>query len=70
MRSLLSYRAKSFSEALQIGAECYHALKGIVKNEFGIDATNVGDEGGFAPPVTGGDHALKMIDEAVKKAGH
>ena len=33
----------------QAGAEVYHALKGIIKKKYGQDATNVGDEGGFAP---------------------
>ena len=42
--------ASSFKEAMRIGCECYHALKGIIKKKFGGDATSVGDEGGFAPP--------------------
>merc|ERR1719157_137716 len=42
--------AKSFKEAVRIGAECYHTPKGIIKKKFGGDATSVGDEGGFAPP--------------------
>jgi len=42
--------AATFSEAMQIGAECYHTLKGIIKKKFGGDATLIGDEGGFAPP--------------------
>merc|ERR1712134_182390 len=42
--------ASTFKEACQIGCECYHTLKGILKKKFGGDATLVGDEGGFAPP--------------------
>jgi len=42
--------AETFKEAMQIGCECYHTLKGIIKKKFGGDATLIGDEGGFAPP--------------------
>lgn len=50
--------AKSFSEALRIGAEVYHNLMKIIKKKYGLNATNVGDEGGFAPDVENGDYAL------------
>merc|ERR1719454_523130 len=43
--------AKTFKEAIRVGAECYHTLKGIIKKKFGGDATLIGDEGGFAPPI-------------------
>ncbi|KAL0087625.1 enolase [Phycomyces blakesleeanus] len=43
--------AKSFSEAMKIGSEVYHVLKGVIKAKYGQDATNVGDEGGFAPNI-------------------
>ena len=43
--------ASSFSEALRIGAEVYHNLKSVIKKKYGQDATNVGDEGGFAPNI-------------------
>ena len=36
---------------MQIGAEVYHTLKGVIKKQYGQDATNVGDEGGFAPNI-------------------
>jgi len=42
--------AETFKEAMRIGCECYHTLKGIIKKKFGGDATLIGDEGGFAPP--------------------
>jgi enolase len=48
---LLPTGAKSFSEALQFGTEVYHALKSVIKKKYGLDATNVGDEGGFAPSI-------------------
>jgi len=60
--------AATFKEAIQIGAECYHTLKGIIKKKFGGDATLIGDEGGFAPPcdARGG---VELISEAIEKAG-
>lgn len=61
--------AESFKEAMRIGAECYHTLKGIIKKKFGGDATLIGDEGGFAPPcdAKGG---VELIMEAIEKAGY
>lgn len=38
-------------EALRIGSELYHTLKGVIQEKYGQDATNVGDEGGFAPNI-------------------
>ena len=40
-----------FREALRIGSELYHTLKGVIQDKYGQDATNVGDEGGFAPNI-------------------
>ena len=48
---LLPVGASSFREALQLGAEVYHNLKNVIKEKYGLDATNVGDEGGFAPNI-------------------
>merc|ERR1719198_400860 len=61
--------ADTFKEAIRIGCECYHTLKGIIKKKFGGDATLVGDEGGFAPPcdAKGG---VDLIIEAIEKAGY
>jgi len=60
--------AATFSEAMQIGAECYHTLKGIIKKKFGGDATLIGDEGGFAPPCNARE-GVTLIMEAIEKAG-
>jgi len=60
--------AKTFKEALRMGAEIYHALKGVLK-EKGL-ATGVGDEGGFAPNLASNEDAIKVILEAVEKAGY
>merc|ERR1719403_311039 len=46
---ILPTGASSFKEAVRIGAEVYHNLKAVIKSKYGQDATNVGDEGGFAP---------------------
>ncbi|MBW2980178.1 phosphopyruvate hydratase [Candidatus Woesearchaeota archaeon] len=62
--------AKSFSEALRMGAEVYHALKSTIKKKYGINAVNVGDEGGFAPPVAKIDEPMKLLLDAIGKAGH
>jgi len=61
--------ATSFKEAVRIGCECYHTLKGIIKKKFGGDATLIGDEGGFAPPcdARGG---VELVMEAIEKAGY
>jgi len=62
--------AKSFTEALKIGTETYHTLKKVINAKYGIDATNVGDEGGFAPNVSGAEESLEILTEAIKKAGY
>ena len=59
--------AESFSEALRIGAEVYHALKSVIKSK-GL-STGLGDEGGFAPEAESTKAALDLIIEAIKKAG-
>jgi enolase len=61
--------ASSFKEAMRIGCECYHTLKGIIKKKFGGDATLIGDEGGFAPPCDA-KQGVELIMEAIEKAGY
>lgn len=60
--------ASSFSEALRMGAEVYHALKAILKAK-GL-GTGVGDEGGFAPDLASNEEAIQVIVEAIEKAGY
>lgn len=48
---ILPTGASSFKEAMKIGSEVYHNLKAVIKKKYGQDATNVGDEGGFAPSI-------------------
>uniref|UniRef100_A0A831XE32 Enolase n=1 Tax=Geobacter metallireducens TaxID=28232 RepID=A0A831XE32_GEOME len=60
--------AGSFAEALRMGAEIFHALKGVLKGK-GYN-TAVGDEGGFAPNLKSNEEALEVIMEAIVKAGY
>ena len=59
--------APSFSEALRWGVECYHVLKGVLR-ERGL-STAVGDEGGFAPNLKSNEEAAQLLVEAIEKAG-
>jgi enolase len=60
--------AKTFSEALQVGAEIFHSLKRVL-NKKGL-STAVGDEGGFAPNLSSNADALTVIEEATEAAGY
>ena len=60
--------APTFREALRIGAEVFHELKGVLKKKG--YATSVGDEGGFAPNLRSNEEAIETILEAVTKAGY
>ena len=59
--------AASFAEAVRWGSECFHALKSILHDK-GL-ATDVGDEGGFAPEIGSGAEALELLVEAIRRAG-
>lgn len=60
--------AKSFSQALRMGSETFHTLKKVL-SEKGLN-TAVGDEGGFAPNLSSNEEAIKVIIEAIEKAGY
>jgi enolase len=60
--------AATFAEALRVGAEVFHALKGLL-HERGL-ATAVGDEGGFAPDLGSSEQAIEAVLEAAELAGH
>ncbi len=60
--------AASFSQALRMGTEIYHALKAAIKDK-GLN-TNVGDEGGFAPSLASNREALELILTAIDSAGY
>ncbi|CDS14531.1 Putative Enolase [Lichtheimia ramosa] len=67
---ILPTGAKSFSEAMKMGSEVYHTLKGVIKAKYGQDATNVGDEGGFAPNIQDNKEGLELLVTAIEKAGY
>jgi len=60
--------AENFSQAIQMGVEVFHNLKSVLK-KLGY-STNVGDEGGFAPNLKSNEEAVKVILEAIDKAGY
>jgi enolase len=65
---IVPFGAKSFAQAVQMGAETFHALKTILKQK-GL-STAVGDEGGFAPDLSSNEEALTFILEAIAAAGY
>jgi enolase len=62
--------AKTFSESLMYGAEIYHTLKKRLIGRYGKSAVNVGDEGGFAPPLERTDEALDILVSAIEERGY
>lgn len=67
---ILPTGASSFADAMKIGSEVYHSLKSVIKKKYGQDATNVGDEGGFAPNIQDNAEGLELLKEAIAKAGY
>ncbi|MCO5590338.1 hypothetical protein L7F22_044307 [Adiantum nelumboides] len=67
---ILPVGASSFSEAMKMGTEVYHHLKAVIKKKYGQDATNVGDEGGFAPNIQESKEGLELLKVAIEKAGY
>jgi enolase len=61
---------RTYKDALRCGAEVYHALRVRLEAKYGKSATNVGDEGGFAPPISSVEEALGQINDAVEEAGY
>jgi enolase len=62
--------AKSFSESLRMGAEIYHSLKNVIQSKHGRQSINVGDEGGFAPPLNKTAEAMDLLIQAISEAGY
>jgi len=60
--------AESFSEGLRMGTEIFHHLKSVLKSKK--LSTNVGDEGGFAPNLKNNEEAIKLVIQAIEKAGY
>lgn len=62
--------ARSCTEAIRMGAEVYQSLRVVLKNRYGESAINIGDEGGFAPPLSRTRDALNAIRQAIADAGY
>jgi len=62
--------ADSFKDALRMGSEVYHYLKDYLSSKYDKSAINVGDEGGFAPPMKESREALDALINAIRKAGY
>ena len=67
---ILPTGASSFTESMKIGSEVYHTLKKLLKKKYGQDATNVGDEGGFAPNILSNSEALDLLVQAINQSGY
>jgi enolase len=67
---ILPTGASNFTDALRIGSEVYQTLKKVILNKYGLNATNVGDEGGFAPDISNAEEAFVLLSEAIEKSGH
>jgi enolase len=67
---LIPHGFSKFSEAIWASVEVYYTLKDIIKQKYGAIFTSVGDEGGFAPPVTDPNEALKLLHDAVTSSGY
>lgn len=62
--------AKTYSEALRMGAETYHILGAILVKKYGASSVNVGYEGGYAPPLANTKDALDSLISAIEEAGY
>jgi enolase len=62
--------AASFAEALRVGCEVYQTLKARLLKDYGKNAVNVGDEGGFSPPMSGPEEALEAVQASVEELGY
>jgi enolase len=62
--------SNTFADSLKMGAEIYHTLKRVILDKYGKQAVNVGDEGGFAPPLDKTNDALEIIIRAISESGY
>ncbi|KON30658.1 enolase [miscellaneous Crenarchaeota group archaeon SMTZ1-55] len=67
---ILPLGAITFAEALRMGVEVYHALKTVLREQYGPSAINLGDEGGYVPPLQKTCDALNAIMTAISRAGY
>lgn len=66
---ILPVGAENFPEAIRMGCEIYYMLEDILEERYGEEATNVGDEGGFAPPLTKAENALDILVDIIENSG-
>lgn len=62
--------ANFFFPAARVYTQVYHELKSVIKEKYGQDACNVGDEGGFAPNIQSNLEGIELLMAAIKKAGY
>ncbi len=67
---ILPVGAEIFSEALRMAVEVYWELKDLLKEKYGLNAINVGDEGGYAPPMRSVEEALDALQRAIERSGY
>ena len=67
---IMPVNAESFSEALRYGVEVYHILKKKIQSKYGKSSINVGDEGGYAPPLKETREAFELIVGAIEELGY
>ncbi|MHA1722828.1 MAG: phosphopyruvate hydratase [Candidatus Baldrarchaeia archaeon] len=67
---IIPHGGKTFKESLRMGAEIYHTLKRILEKKYGKNATNIGDEGGYAPPMEQTTEALEALIRSMEEAGY
>lgn len=67
---ILPTGARQFGEALQMGSETYHHLKAVISEKYGTHGCSVGEDGGFAPSVTGVREGLDLVKEAIGRTGY
>lgn len=61
---------KDFPSALRAGVEVYHTLRSVIVKKYGRPSINVGDEGGFAPPLEQSRQALELLSTAIEETGY
>jgi len=67
---IMPIKADSFREAVRMCSETYHTLKKLLKDKFGVSAIQVGDEGGFVPPLKNINERLEFILKAIEELGY
>lgn len=67
---IIPARFNDFPDALRAGIEVYQTLRNVIVKKYGRSSINVGDEGGFAPPLNRTDQALELLSTAIEEAGY